>query len=232
MSDDLVRLELRDDVALVTLDDGKANALSPTMIGALQAALERARAEAAAVVLAGRPQRFCAGFDLKIMATGPEAILSLVGSGAELLLELCAFPLPVVGACTGHAIAGGALLLATADHRVGVSGPFKIGLNEVANGMPVPIFAHELARARLDPRELVRATVQAHLYDPEAAVAAGWLDEVVQPEALLPRALAVAGRLATLPASAFARSKASLHQAMITHVRETLADNLATFTQA
>lgn len=229
MSDSPVRLELRDDVALITLDDGKANALSPILIDALRDALQRAGEQAGAVVLTGRPQRFSAGFDLKIMASGPEAMLSLVRDGTALLLELCAFPLPVVGAATGHAIAGGVLLLATADHRVGTAGPFKLGLNEVSNGMPVPIFAHELARARLDPRELIRATLMAQLYDPEAAVAAGWLDEVVQPEALLPRALEVAGQLATLPRAAFAQTKASLHQAMITHVRETLEDNLAAF---
>ncbi len=232
MSNDPVRYERHDDVALITLDDGKANALSTALMASLRGALARARGEAKAVVLTGRPQRFCAGFDLRVMASGPEATLALVRDGTDLLLELCAFPLPVVGACTGHAIAGGVLLLATADHRVGVSGSFKLGLNEIANKMPVPIFAHELARARLDPRQLRRATLMAHLYDPASALEAGWLDEVVAPEVLHDRALAIATELVALSGTAFAQTKASLHQPMIAHVRATLDANLAAFAGA
>src|SRR5690606_35275794 len=112
------------------------------------AALDRAEREAKAVVVLGRPGRFSAGFDLKVMMSSPDAARALVLEGGALLLRVLELPLPVVTASTGHAIAGGLLLLATGDVRLGAGGDFKLGLNEVANGMPVPIFAHELARMR------------------------------------------------------------------------------------
>ena len=82
-------------------------------------------------------------------------------------------------ACTGHALAGGALVVLTGDYRIGASGEFKIGLNEVTIGMPVPVLAMELARDRLATSELVRATLLAQIYNPEGAVRAGYLDAVV-----------------------------------------------------
>ena len=224
-----VTLELRDSVAHITLDDGKANALSPALLTDLDGALDRAAAEATAVVLAGRPGRFSAGFDLKVMMSGPEAARELVLQGCALMMRLFEHPQPVVGACTGHAIAGGALLLATCDRRIGANGDYMVGLSEVAKGLPVPIFAHELARARLDPRELQRAVLESHMYDPEAARAAGWLDELAEGEALLERAHAEAARIAKLPRDAFAASKRSLRGEMIKHVHATVEANLADF---
>ncbi|MEO8602403.1 MAG: crotonase/enoyl-CoA hydratase family protein, partial [bacterium] len=143
---ELVRYERRDSLALITLDDGKANALSPAVVAAANAAFDRAEAEAvSAVVLSGRAGRFSAGFDLSVMTAGLEALFSLVKSGAELALRLYLFPRPVVIACTGHALAAGAVLLCAADRRIGTAGEFKIGLNEVAIQLPLPVFALELA---------------------------------------------------------------------------------------
>ena len=102
---ELVQYALRDRVALITLDDGKANAVSPALITALDAALDRAEHEAGAVVLAGRPGRFSAGFDLAIMTGGFDAMRALVTAGAEVALRMFLFPRPLVAACTGHALA-------------------------------------------------------------------------------------------------------------------------------
>ena len=226
MSESLVRYEPRGDVALLTLDDGKANAISHALIADLGAALDRAEREAKAVVLAGRPGRFSAGFDLRVMGSGPDAARALVAAGGELLLRLYLHPQPLVVACTGHALAAGALLVIVGDTRIGVAGAFKIGLNEVSNGMPVPIVVHELAHDRLDAREVFPAVVQAKLYDPEAAAAAGWLDRVVAPEALEAEALAEATRLAALPAHAYAFSKRSLRGRSVAYMRETMDANL------
>src|SRR5204862_6451033 len=137
------------------------------MIAALLAALPRAETEAGAMILAGRPGRFCAGFDLKAMMSGPQAATALLGRGADLLMRLYGAGVPLVIACTGHALAGGALVLLTGDVRVGASGEFRIGLNEVSIGLPVPVLAMELARDRLLPTELGRATLQARAYGPD-----------------------------------------------------------------
>src|ERR1700722_11350099 len=100
-------------IAHIQMDDGKANALSETMLGELDEALTRAEKEAGAIVLSGRPQRFCAGFDLKVMMSSPEAAQNMLRRGAALLMRLYGTPLPLVVACTGHALAGGALVLLT-----------------------------------------------------------------------------------------------------------------------
>lgn len=227
MSDEAVRYELEDDVAVVRLDDGRANAISHPVIEGLNDALGRAEKEARALLLLGRPGRFSAGFDLRTMGKGPEDAQALVTAGAELLLRIYAHPLPVVAGCTGHALAMGALVLLASDSRIGARGDFKIGLNEVAIRMTLPIFGVELGRARLSKRHLQRAAGQAEIYDPEGAVDAGFLDHAVPEETLQDAALAEAARLAELPRRAFAETKLRLRQPTILRIRETLKEDMA-----
>ncbi len=219
---------LEDSIAVIRMDDGKANALSVTMIDALLAALDRAEGEAKAIVLAGRDERFCAGFDLRVMMSGPEQATALLTRGSELLMRLYEAKLPLVIACTGHALAGGALVVLTGDLRIGAQGAFKIGLNEVAIGLPVPVLAMELARDRLATTELPRATLMAQIYAPEEAVRAGYLDEVVAPGEVLARAKAEAGRLGALSNQAYRATKTRLRKATVDHIRSSLAADMAT----
>lgn len=227
---DLVRYEARDAVALITLDDGKANAVSPGLVQQLNAALDRAEGEAQAVVLSGRAGRFSAGFDLSVMTGGMDGMRALVQSGAEVALRMYGFPRPLVIACTGHALAAGAVFLCSADVRIGAAGPFKIGLNEVAIQLPLPTFAMELARARLTPRWFTRSVTQAHIFDPAAACEAGYLDEVVAAEAVLETALTRAAQLATLPDPAFRLTKGRERGAAIAAIREGLVADIARLT--
>lgn len=224
---ELVRYEVQDKVAVLTMDDGKANALSVAMIDAIMAALARAEGEASAVVLTGRPDKFCAGFDLRVMMSGPEHAIALLGKGGELLLRLFEYPLPLVIAATGHALAGGVLVVCTGDVRFGADGAYKLGLNEVAIGLPVPLLAMELARARLLPTELTRATLLAQIYTPTEARAAGYLDHVVAPEALLEAATTEARRLGALPRAAFVGTKQRLRGAIAQQIREGQAADVA-----
>lgn len=216
----------RDHVAVLGLDDGKANALSYAMIDALDAALDRAEREARAVVLTGRPGRFCAGFDLQEMMGGPERARALVSRGADLLLRLYLYPKPLVTACTGHALAGGALLLLTGDLRLAARGAFRVGLNEVQIGLPVPVLAMELARDRLRPEHLTAATLFAEIADPERAIAVGFVDELTDDADLVDRAVAHAKRLADLPPYAYAKTKLTLRERTVQYVRDTLAHDL------
>jgi enoyl-CoA hydratase len=212
-----------DGVGRIQLDDGKANALSFAMIEAIHAALDIAEKEEGAVVLAGRPGRFCAGFDLSVMGQGGAAMRDLVASGAELCLRLLEFPKPVVAACTGHALAAGILVVACCDYRIGARGAFKLGLNEVAIGLPLPHFAREIARERVSKRHLERAVVHAEIYAPEGAVDAGYLDALVEADALHDAALHHARRLSLLDASAFAHTKRALHADAVSRIRDGLA---------
>lgn len=217
---------LEGNVAVCTMDDGKANALSVAMIDAIAGALQRAEKEASAFVLAGRPERFCGGFDLKVMMSGPENAMALLTKGSDLLLALYGSALPVVAACTGHAIAGGALVLCTADVRIGATGSYKVGLNEVAIGLPVPILAMELARDRLSVAELTRATLGAETYDPEGAARAGYLDRVVPADELLDTAKKEAARLGGLSRRAYSATKERLRGRTIAHIRATLESDV------
>lgn len=212
--------------AILRMDDGKANALSDAMIDGLLEALARAEEEASAVVLVGRTDRFCAGFDLKIMMSGPDNAKALLRRGSDLLMKLYGVPMPLVIACTGHALAGGALVLLTGDVRVGAAGAYRIGLNEVAIGMPVPVLAMELARDRITTSELTRATLQGTIYDPEGAARIGYLDVVVPLDDLLTRAKEEATRLTALSRTAYSATKTRLRGKTIEHILTTLESDM------
>jgi enoyl-CoA hydratase/carnithine racemase len=225
---DLLTYALDGSTAVVTMDDGKANALSNEMIDQLLAALTRAETEAKAMVLAGRPERFCAGFDLKVMMSGPANATALLTRGSELLLRLYAAKVPLVIACTGHALAGGALVVLTGDLRIAAAGAFKIGLNEVSIGQPVPVLAMELARDRIVKPELDRATLMATIYNPEEAQLAGYVDAVVAPGEVIATATAEAAKLGAFSQQAFRATKQRLRGATIKHIRATMAEDMAT----
>jgi len=229
MSENPIAYRLEGTIAALRFDDGKANAVSPAAIDGLNAALDRAEKEAEAVLLAGRPGRFSAGFDLTTMKAGPDAMRSLVSAGAELLLRLYQAPLPIVMACSGHALAMGAVLLLGSDFRIGVAGDFKIGLNEVSIHMTLPIFAVEIARDRLSRGHFQRSVIQAEIYGPDGAVEAGYLDRVVPVERLDEEAMAEAERLAGLPRRAFSETKLRVRGATIERIRRGLAEDMASW---
>ncbi len=199
-------------VRVLTLDDGKANALSPDVMSALSEELDRAEADAQvrSLVLAGRPGRFSAGFDLSIMQSGDwSAIVNLVADGGALVRKIYGLGLPVVAAANGHALAAGALLLLGCDVRLGADVEAKIGLNEVAIGMVLPGWAFTLCEARLSPRFTQRALLNARITKPADAVEVGFLDEVTPADDLMARALAEASTLATLDPAAYKASVAA-----------------------
>jgi enoyl-CoA hydratase len=216
---DLLSYELNDSIATITLDDGKVNVLSPRMLSDINGALDRAEADDAIVVLAGRPGMFSAGFDLKILRTGGDEALAMLRAGFELAARVLSFPKPVVVACSGHAIAMGVFLLLSGDYRVGAGGPYKITANEVAIGLTMPRTAVEICRQRLAPAHFNRATVIAEVYDPDTAVAAGFLDRVVGPAELASTARDVAGQLRTLDMEAHAATKVRARSKALAAIR-------------
>jgi enoyl-CoA hydratase len=222
MAESLVTYELEESVASLRVDDGKANAISLPLIAAVDQALDRAEAEAQCVLIAGRPGYFSAGFDLGVMRQGADAARTLVTKGAELALRLYAFPTPVVMACTGHALAMGAILLTVGDTCMGAEGEFKIGLNEVAIGMPLPDFGIEFSRERLSPPHLARAVINSEIFSPAGAVAAGFLDRVVAPEVLNAEARAEAQRLSQLNRMAYHHTKLRMRGEAIDRIRRSL----------
>ncbi len=208
---ELTHYEIIDDIAIVTMDDGKANAFGPNMIAAVNASLDRAADDARAVLLTGRPGLFSGGFDLKVIRSGDaEAAKTMRLAGTRLMMRLYGLPLPLVIANPGHAVALGAFCLLTADYRVGTAGNFNIGLNETSIGLSLPPFGLMLARERLSKRYLARAAIGATMFSPENAKDAGFLDEVVAVEDLRETALSAARRLIELDGTAYAAVKDGL----------------------
>jgi enoyl-CoA hydratase len=204
---DVVAYEVRDRIAYVTIDNGKANVLSPDVLAGIDASVSRAEdageQEVGALVITGRPGMLTGGFDLNVIRSGPEAAGRLVTDGGALFSRLFGSEVPVIVACPGHAIAAGALMLLGADYRVGARGAFRIGLVETQIGMVLPRWAVELARERLTPRHFQQATVGARMYDPDGAEDAGFLDAVVEPDDLVDAATTEANRWAEFPRAAY-----------------------------
>ena len=221
-----VTYELREGVAHIRMDDGKANVMSERMLHALHGAFERARGDRAVVLLSGRERMFSGGYELELFSRGPEAIVRTLRAGGELVERMAGFPYPVVVACTGHAVAQGAFTLLAADERIGAAGAFKIGLNEVAIGLTIPHYGVELARMRLSPAWFNHSTITGAFYDPEAALTAGFLDAVCEPAAVLDRARAAAERLTKLDMPAHAGTKLRVRAPALAKIREGIEQEL------
>lgn len=218
-----IEYEAHNDVAVLHWNDGKANTVSPDLVDELNAALDRVTKEKAkAVVIEGRPGRFCAGFDLGTLRNGGSDAGSLVRTGAELALRLYGFPVPTLLACTGHALGMGAVFLLSADVRFGAAGDYKIALNESAIGMALPTFGIELARDRLSKRHLTRSAILAEIYSASAAFDAGFLDRVCTDDSLLDETVAEAERIATYSGSHMARTRRGFRQPTIDIIRTSL----------
>ena len=206
-------------VATITLDDGKVNVMSPRMLADIDAALDRAAADGAAVVLTGRPGIFSAGFDLATLRAGGAPAAGMVEAGFELAARVLSFPAPVVMACPGHAIAMGLFLLLSGDYLIGADGPYKFTANEVAIGITMPRTAIEMLRYRLTPAAYLRALTLAEPFTPATATAAGFLDEVVPAGALAGAARDRAAALAALDRGALAASKQRVRAGQLRAVR-------------
>ena len=214
---DAVAYDLEDNLARITLDDGKVNAMSLAFFEALGAALDRAERERpGALVITGRPGYFSAGLNLKLLPTlAPPELRATLVTFARTMLRVFTFPIPTVAAVSGHAVAGGAMLMFACDLRWAAEGPFRVHLNEVAIGLPLPSWAIVLAHSAIPTRWHTEALLHARAYGPDEALARGIVDGVSRPaERLLADACAAAAPLAALDQSAYAVSK-TRHRAMV-----------------
>lgn len=220
MADSPARCELRDGVCTITLDDGNRNVINPAMIRAVNAALDRAEQERAVVLLTGAGEAFSAGFDLKLMKRGNGETLAMLSGGFKLAERLLGFPQPVVIACNGHAMAMGAFLLLSGDMRVGAEGAYKVATNEVEIGLTMPAAGVELCRRRLVPAHFSRAVLLSESYTPAGAVEAGFLDQLVPPEALADKAFALAAHYTRLDRRAYYQTKLRARHDALANLRK------------
>jgi enoyl-CoA hydratase len=225
-----VTYKLEGAIATIVMDDGKVNALSLDMLTQVDAALDRAKADRAVVVLSGREGVFSAGFDLAVLRSGGSDAGAMLRAGFELAYRMLSFPTPVLVACTGHAVAMGVFLLLSGDYRIGVAGgAHKVTANEVAVGLTMPRAAVEICRQRLTPAHFNRAVILAEPFTPDTAVGAGFLDRVVPAADLIEVARSTAAQFARLDLDAHAATKLRARDSALKALRAAIEADDASF---
>lgn len=216
-------ITMTDDIATITLDDGKANAIDWDWMAAFMPLLDTAEKDAKALIITGRDGIFSGGFNLKKMpGATPEQLGQLLDDASEMLARLYESPLPIIAACSGHAIAMGSFFLCACDTRIGTKGDYKFGANETLNNMPLPVFAVELPRDRLNPHYITRSLIQSEMYGVDDAIKAGYLDMAVEKDALMPTALGLAKKLAQLPSKAYSKNKRLVRHHTLKRIRDAI----------
>lgn len=217
----MIRSETVDGVRIVRMEFGAANALSPRVVEALVGELKR---EQVPTVLTGDGSIFSAGLNLvEIDPLDRDEMIDFVEQFSVLMTLTLTTRFPLVAAVNGHAVAGGCVLAMACDHRVGVDGPFKIGMNELAIGLTLPGVVTEILRGKLSAEHARRVILGGALYSPAEAVSAGLLDELeVDADATIQRAVTVAQNLGRSPGE-FAAMKGSLVSPITERLQHTRA---------
>ena len=218
-----IHFSVDESVATIAMDDGKVNALSPDMQLEINEALDHAELEGVgAVVISGNNRVFSGGFDLKVLSGGGDAAVEMLAGGFELAARILAYPKPVVMACTGHSIAMGSFLMLCGDHLIGAPS-HRVQANEVSIGLTMPGPALAILRHRLTPAAFQRAVGLSAEFKGESAVAAGYLDELVEADMVRPRAHEVAKGFTSLDARAHKESKLRARARVLDEIRTTIA---------
>lgn len=203
----MLDVEARDGVTVVALNRPPVNALDLELLDAI---VEAFGSIDGPVVVTGTGTCFSAGVDLRaILEGGSDYTDRFLTSLVAAFLALFDHPAPVVAAVNGHAIAGGCVIAMAADARYMSAG--TIGISEIAVGVPFPVAALEICRHAMGT-SVTRAALSGTPIGPDAAAAAGWLDEVVAPVELVDRAIARARELGQHSPQAYAFTKAQLHR--------------------
>lgn len=212
----MIDIATEDGIAVVTMTHGKANALDLEFCDALVACFDDLRtADAKAIVLTAPSKIFSAGVDLKrLSGGGVDYVRAFLPSLHRLYDTVFFHPKPVVMAINGHAMAGGAVLAACGDRRIMARDSGRIGVTEMLVGVPFPALAFEVVRFAVPSRYLAEFTQTGATYPTGAALDKGWIDEEVEPEALMTRAMEAAKFYASLPPRAFAQTKSQIRQAV------------------
>lgn len=212
-------------MAIVRIDRPPANALDLDLLAEGHAVQQQlASEEPGAVVITGRERFFSAGMDLKAAPElSPGEQRETVGGINRLFSGWYSFPRPLVAAVNGHAIAGGLILALCADHRVCCTSDAKLGLTELRAGIPYPAAAIAVVRAELSAMAARRLVLGAALVGPQEALELGAVDELREPDELLPRAIEVASERASLPRATYTVVKRQLRGPVIEAIDQVLS---------
>ena len=225
MSAKIATLTNKDDISIITLDDGKANVFSPKMIQDVNECLDKVPTESGALIITGRDGMFSAGFDLKIISSGDmQATMDMSLSGFKLLSRIFSFPRPILAACSGHGIALGTFLLCCCDYRIGVKGDYMIGANEMRTNMVIPIPILELISHRVTASHKYRAILGAEMYSIQDGVEAGLIDEIVDSKDLMEAAMLKAKDLASMGHPSYTLTKELFIKEPLQKINDAISD--------
>ena len=225
MSARIATLTSKDDISIITLDDGKANVFSPKMIQDVNECLDKVPTESGALIITGRDGMFSAGFDLKIISSGDmQATMDMSLSGFKLLSRIFSFPRPILAACSGHGIALGTFLLCCCDYRIGVKGDYMIGANEMRTNMVIPIPILELISHRVTASHKYRAILGAEMYSIQDGVEAGLIDEIVDSKDLMEAAMLKAKDLASMGHPSYTLTKELFIREPLQKINDAISD--------
>lgn len=210
----MIHREAHGSIVVLRLDHGKVNAIDTELFEDLEKALgELSPDRPDALVITGNGRAFSAGVDLfRVRAGGREYLESFLPALTRGLHALFTFPRPVVAAIDGHAVAGGAILACACDARLVARGSIRIGVPELKVGVPYPTLPLEVLRHAVGARNLQEVVYGGATYPPDEAQARGLVDEVVDPDELMERALERARAYGALPADAFRHTKEALRR--------------------
>jgi enoyl-CoA hydratase len=212
----MIELTEQDGTAILRMADGKANTMTIELCEALIARFKEA-SRARAAVITGSGRIFSAGVDLvRLLDGGTPYIRNFLPTLSAMFAAVFSYPKPVVAAINGHAIAGGCVLACAADRRLMTRDAGRIGVTELLVGVPFPPIAMEIMRRATAPRYFEDALFSGATFSPQDAVARGFVHEIVEPPALLDRAIGAASTLAALPPEAFALTKRQTRRAAFT----------------
>ncbi len=221
MTDPIATLTQDNDISIIKLDDGKANAFSYDMLTQVNELLAKVPRDSGALVITGRDGLFSGGFDLKTLAAGDmEKITKMVQLGYRLLLELYSFDRPIIAAVSGHSIALGLFVTCSADYRIAIDGKYICQANEVRNNMDIPTQIMEILKARVNKNYFYPAVFHSDAYSVQDSIEVGFIDEVVPQTEFMDRVMEKAKELATLPHPFYANTKKSAQD----DVRQKISD--------
>lgn len=218
---DFVRVEHSHNVAVITLSRGKVNAINDQLVDELLMVVSNAVADerVRAVVLGSDKTRFFStGFDFgEVFQYDRRKMTEFFGRYIDLYEAIYTLPKPVVGAISGHAFAGGAILALACDVRIMAEGEFGFALNEVNLGLVLPIGAARMAINAVGVPKACEIILSGAAVTPAQALEMGLAKELAAPESVMERALFHARALSEKPPVAFAGVKKLLKEASGTY---------------
>lgn len=223
----MINKELNDGLLVLRLAHGKASAMDIELLAALQQAFSEAETDdqVRAVVITGTGSIFSAGVDLKRILDGGEAYASQFVPLLDQVFETqFTMTKPVIAAVNGHAIAGGCILALACDIKLMANGRGRMGIPELKVGVPFPVSALEVLRFTIPKSALQAVLYEAETHSAEEAYGEGFVDEVLEPEDLMPRALELASQLATIPTESFRISKQMLRAEAMANIQKGRAE--------